>query len=73
MDLYGSPSRLLGLIVEVLPDDRIVVFIPVAPTPTVGQIHILPPERVKKLDATLGSVINSLTQWGVGTEKIYQQ
>jgi uncharacterized membrane protein len=70
VDLYGSESRLLGLIVEVLAEDRVVVFIPVAPTPTVGQVHILPPERVKKLDATLGSVFNSLTQWGVGASSI---
>ena len=73
IDLYGSDSRLLGLIVEVLPDGRLVVFIPFAPTATVGQVYILPQERVQKLDATLGSIVNSVTQWGVGTSGIYQR
>ena len=73
IDLYGSDSRLLGLIVEVLPDGRLTVFIPFAPTATVGQVYILPQERVQKLDATLGSIVNSVTQWGVGTSGIYQR
>ena len=73
VDLYGSDSRLLGLIVEVLPDNRVVVFIPFAPTATVGQVYILPQERVQELDATLGSIVNSVTQWGVGTSGIYQR
>jgi len=73
VDLYGSDSRLLGFMVEVLPDGRVVVFIPFAPTPTVGQLHILPQERVQKLDATLGSVVNSVAQWGVGTSGLYQR
>jgi len=73
VDLYGSDSRLLGFIVEVLPDERVVVFIPFAPAATVGQVHILPQERIQKLDATLGSVVNSVTQWGVGTRGIYQR
>jgi uncharacterized membrane protein len=73
VDLYGSDSRLLGFIVEVLPDERVAVFIPFAPTATVGQVHILPQERIKKLDATLGSVVNSVTQWGVGTRGVYQR
>ena len=50
-----------------------VVFIPFAPTATVGQVHILPQERIQKLDATLGSVVNSVTRWGVGTRGIYQR
>ena len=73
VDLYGSDCRLLGLIVEALPDGRVVVFIPLAPTGTVGQVFIVPQERVLKLDATLGSVVNSVTQWGVGTSGIYQR
>jgi uncharacterized membrane protein len=73
IDLYGSDSRLLGLIVEVLPDGRVAVFIPFAPAATVGQVHILPQERVQKLEVPLGSVVNSITQWGVGTSEIFQR
>ena len=73
VDLYGSDSRLLGLIVEALPDGRVAVFIPLAPTATVGQVYILPQERVQKLETSLGSVVNSVTQWGVGTSAMYQR
>jgi len=73
IDLYGSDSRLLGLIVEALPDGRLAVFIPSAPAATVGLVHILPQERVQKLEVPLGSVVNSITQWGVGTSAIYQR
>ncbi len=73
VDLYGSDSRLLGLVVEALPDGRVAVFIPLAPTATVGQVYILPRDRVRELETTLGSVVNSVTQWGVGTSAMYQR
>ncbi len=73
VDLYGSESRMLGLIVEELPDDRLVVFIPAVPAATVGQLHLLPRDRVKVLDASLGDFVNSISQWGVGTDKLYRQ
>ena len=73
VDLYGSDSRLLGLIVEALPDGRVAVFIPLAPTATVGQVYILPRDRVRELETSLGSVVNSVTQWGVGTGAMYQR
>ena len=30
-------------------------------------------KRVLQLDATLGSVVNSITQWAVGTSGIYRR
>jgi len=72
VDLYGSKSRVLGFIVEELPDNRFAVFIPSAPAVTVGQVHILPQECVERLDATLGATVNSITQWGVGTKELYK-
>ena len=73
MDLYGSDSRLLGLVVEALPDGRVAVFIPLAPTVTVGQVYILPREKVRELETSLGSVVNCVTQWGVETSAMYQR
>lgn len=72
VDLYGSKSRVLGFIVEELPDKRVAVFIPSAPAVTVGQVHLLPQECVERLDATLGATVNSITQWGVGTKDLYK-
>jgi uncharacterized membrane protein len=73
VDLFGSESRMLGLIVEELPDDRLAVFIPSVPATTVGQLHLLPRDKVKVLDTSLGSFVNSISQWGVGTKKIYSK
>ena len=71
VDLYGSESRMLGLIVEELPGDRLAVFIPAVPAATMGQLHLLPRARVKVLDASLTNLVNSVSQWGVGTGKLY--
>lgn len=38
---------------------------------TVGQLHLLPRDRVNVLDASLGNFVNSISQWGVGTDKLY--
>lgn len=71
VDLYGSESRILGLIVEELPDDRLVVFIPAVPVTTVGQLHLLPRDQVKVLDTSLAKFANSISQWGIDTNKLY--
>lgn len=73
VDLFGAESRTIGLVVEELPGDRIAVFIPAAPAATVGQVHILPRARIRILDTKLGTVINSITQWGVGTSELYKE
>jgi uncharacterized membrane protein len=72
VDLYGADSRTLGLIVDELPDGRMAIFIPAAPMATVGQVQILPRERVQVLDATLGAMMTSISQWGVGTKDLYK-
>jgi uncharacterized membrane protein len=72
VDLYGADSRTLGLIVDELPDGRMAIFIPAAPMATVGQVQILPRERVQVLDATLGATMTSISQWGVGTKDLYK-
>jgi uncharacterized membrane protein len=51
---------------------RNVVFIPSAPAVTLGQIYIIPAERVKLLDCSMTSVVNTITQWGVGASEIYK-
>ena len=69
VDLYGGDTRSLAVITEELDDGRYSVFVPVAPTPTIGQIYILPPERVLKIQAPLGTVMNCFMQWGTESNK----
>lgn len=42
-----------------------------SPAVTVGHTYIVPPERATILDTSVNTVINALSQWGVGAQKIY--
>jgi uncharacterized membrane protein len=70
VDLYGTEAWAVGFIVEELEGGQFTVFVPVSPMPTVGQVYLVPESRVKKLEAKFVDVVNSLTQWGVGSDKI---
>ena len=59
-------TRMLAFIVEEHESGDVVVFIPAAPTPAIGTIHILPRERVRRLDASMGAVANCLSDFGMG-------
>jgi uncharacterized membrane protein len=72
VNLYGDGACQFGFLIETLPDDRRIVFIPGAPAATLGQIYIVPAERVKLLDASITSVVNAITQWGTGASEIYK-
>jgi uncharacterized membrane protein len=71
VDLYGSESRVVGLIIEELPDGRLTIFVPMSPTSTLGQVYILPTARVEKLPVRFLNVVNSLSQWGMESKKLF--
>ena len=73
IDLYDSGCTVLGAIVEKLSDGRMAVFVPSTPAATVGHIYLVPGSRVKRLDASLGSTINTITEWGIGTGKLFSK
>lgn len=71
IDLYGTDVRALGFIIEELPENRLSVFVPLAPTITVGQLYVLPKSCVTQLDKPPTEVANVITQWGVGSCELY--
>jgi uncharacterized membrane protein len=71
VDLYGSEARVIGLIIEELEDGRLTIFVPLSPTSTLGQVYILPAARVERLKAHFLPVVNSLTQWGMESNKLF--
>ena len=71
-DVHGSGAPMFGFLMETLPDGRHIVFIPTSPAITLGNTYIVPPERVTFLDASVTTVANALTQWGVGAQEIYR-
>ena len=72
VDLYGSEARVVGLIVEEHADGKFTVFVPISPTATLGQVYLLPPTNVERLEARFVDVVNSLTQWGMESKKLFR-
>jgi uncharacterized membrane protein len=73
IDLYDNGCTILGAIVEELVDGRLAVFVPVTPAATIGQIYLVPQNRIKRLNASLGATINSVTEWGIGTKELFEK
>jgi len=71
VDLYGSDSRVLGIVIEQLPDNRLMVYIPISPLVTVGQLNIVPKDCVKELDASLSDTITCISRLGLEAKKLY--
>ena len=72
VDLHGSTARVIGFLIEILPDDRCAVFIPSAPVATVGNIYVVSQEAITKLDASVTDTLTAISQWGVDTVDLYQ-
>jgi uncharacterized membrane protein len=72
VDLYGSGSRVLGIVIEQLPDGRLMVFTPLSPLVTVGQLNIVPNNCVKELDASLPDTITCISKMGLEAKKLYR-
>jgi len=71
VDLHGSGTRSPTFIVEEHEDGGYTVFMPLAPTPTIGQVHFVPRERVARIQAPFGEAVNTFMRWGVGAGKLF--
>ena len=71
VDLYGSAARVIGFLVETLPDGRCTVFVPTAPVATVGNLYVVPADRVERIDTTMADTVSVVTQWGVDADILF--
>ena len=71
VDLYGSGTRVIGFLIELLPNERCTVFVPSAPVATVGNIYVVPRSNAVKLDASVTDTLTAVTQWGVESRGLY--
>ena len=71
IDVYGSVVSMLGGVVEVA-DGRLMVYTPLSPLVSVGQLYVVTKDRVKELDASIPDVINCLSKMGLEADKIFQ-
>ena len=64
--------RMLVAIVEELPDDKMTVFMPLAPTPGVGFLQIVSRSKVEKLDAPMTDTLGWFMNWGGDTQDLFR-
>lgn len=72
IDLYRSDSRAIGFEIEELGDGTVAVFLPSVPAATVGQVQVVPEERITPLKASMHSTLEALTMFGVGSSKLVE-
>jgi uncharacterized membrane protein len=68
--LHGPGSAVFGLVMEENQNGVLTVFLPSAPAVTVGSLHVVERDRVTFLEASTPDVVNSISQWGIGSRKI---
>jgi uncharacterized membrane protein len=73
VELFGGDTETIGFIVEEHGEGRSTVFVPLAPTPTIGHVYFVSQERVRRIDTPFSTVVNSITQWGVGSKTLFQR
>ena len=59
-----------GFIVEHHSGNRSTVFIPSAPTPMAGAVYIIDNRRVHRLDIPAVAVMQCISKWGGGSDKL---
>ncbi len=73
VEIHSSGVASIGFLIEELPDGRATVFIPTAPMATVGNIYVVPKERVRKLNANVNQTLATVTQWGVESRVLFEE
>ena len=63
---FGESSQ-LGLRTDVLPNGRVVVFIPGTPDPQTGEVHIVAADQVQLTGLPLATAMQLLKNYGAGT------
>ncbi len=70
VSLHGPGSAVFGLIMDENEDGTLTVFVPASPALTVGLVHVLDPNRVKRLEVGISDVTGCVSQWGIGSRAI---
>jgi uncharacterized membrane protein len=65
-----NDARMLVAIVEKLPDGHVTIFVPMAPTPGLGVLQIVHPDRLEPLQCSMSDALGWTLNWGVGTQDL---
>lgn len=70
--LFDGGPEALALVVED-GDELCTVFVPQAPTPTLGSIYFVPRDRVKRVNLPATAFVNGIMQWGIGLQDLLEE
>jgi uncharacterized membrane protein len=73
VSLYGNNNKQLGVITETLKDGRYMVYIPLSPMISMGNLHIVTKENLTILDVSFKNTIRAITDMGLESQKIYDK
>ena len=63
-------GEVLAFIVEEHDSGDFTVFVPTAPTPTIGTIYFLNQQKVRKLDVPITEAVDCIMHWGIGSKAL---
>ena len=66
----GNDARQIAFIVEEHDDGMLTMFVPIASTPGMGHVQIVPAEKIEKLSVTVMDALGPLFNWGDGTKAL---
>ncbi len=66
-------AKVFVLIVEELGDGAAAVFLPTAPTPTVGTVQIAGRDQLQALDVKSREMLQILSHWGIGARDLLEK
>ncbi len=66
----GDGARVLVAIVERLSDGSVTVFAPLAPTPALGMLQIVDPNKLEELQCSMSDALGWTMNWGAGTQAL---
>ena len=68
--IHPGDARVLAFVAEEIDEERVAIFVPSAPTPTVGAVYIVDRDRLEWVGARAPATLNCLMQWGIGAREI---
>jgi uncharacterized membrane protein len=66
----ADDTRMLVAIVEQLPGGLVTVFVPMTPTPGIGVLQIVHPDKLELLQCSMSAAIRWTMNWGFDTQEI---
>jgi uncharacterized membrane protein len=70
VNLYGPDAAVFALIMDENEDGTLTIFVPASPALTVGVVHVVKPNLVTRMEASVADVTGCVSQWGIGSRKV---